>query len=98
VWKKYAIKDFVCLDLGLLGFRILIRAWLRFKLWMDRIVLTDAGRRWSRFVSASPSDLGTGSPWRDLLASIGHWNSVFTRFRDLGKGGYLEAAVRCRLH
>jgi transposase len=24
----------------------------------------------------------TGSPWRDLAASFGHWNSVFTRFRD----------------
>src|SRR2546422_3744117 len=24
----------------------------------------------------------TGSPWRDLPASFGHWNSVFTRFRD----------------
>jgi transposase len=24
----------------------------------------------------------TGSPWRDLPAAFGHWNSVFTRFRD----------------
>ena len=24
----------------------------------------------------------TGSPWRDLPPSLGHWNSVFTRFRD----------------
>ena len=24
----------------------------------------------------------TGSPWRDLPPSFGHWNSVFTRFRD----------------
>jgi transposase len=24
----------------------------------------------------------TGSPWRDLPHSFGHWNSVFTRFRD----------------
>jgi transposase len=28
----------------------------------------------------------TGSPWRDLPASFGHWNSVFTRFRDWVKG------------
>jgi len=24
----------------------------------------------------------TGSPWRDLPASFGHWNTVFKRFRD----------------
>jgi len=24
----------------------------------------------------------TGSPWRDLPRAFGHWNSVFTRFRD----------------
>ena len=24
----------------------------------------------------------TGSPWRDLPGSFGHWNSTFTRFRD----------------
>jgi len=24
----------------------------------------------------------TGSPWRDLPPSFGHWNSTFTRFRD----------------
>src|SRR4051812_34252342 len=24
----------------------------------------------------------TGSPWRDLPASLGHWSSVYTRFRD----------------
>ena len=24
----------------------------------------------------------TGSSWRDLPPSFGHWNSVFTRFRD----------------
>ncbi|MGY3292382.1 transposase [Bradyrhizobium sp. LM3.6] len=24
----------------------------------------------------------TGSPWRDLPAMFGHWNSTFTRFRD----------------
>ena len=25
---------------------------------------------------------GSRSPWRDLPPSFGHWNSVFTRFRD----------------
>src|SRR4029453_2701798 len=24
----------------------------------------------------------TGSPWRDLPPLFGHWNNVFTRFRD----------------
>ena len=24
----------------------------------------------------------TGSPWRDLPASFGYWNTVFKRFRD----------------
>ncbi len=24
----------------------------------------------------------TGSPWRDLPESSGHWNTVFKRFRD----------------
>jgi transposase len=24
----------------------------------------------------------TGSPWRDLPHPFGHWNSVYTRFRD----------------
>jgi transposase len=38
----------------------------------------------------------TGSPWRDLPPSFGHWNSVFTRFRDWVKADILEAAVRRR--
>jgi len=32
-------------------------------------------------------DRPNGSPWRDLPPSFGHWNSVFTRFRDWGEGG-----------
>ena len=24
----------------------------------------------------------TGSPWRDLPPDLGHWNTVFKRFRD----------------
>jgi len=29
----------------------------------------------------------TGSPWRDLPPSLGHWNSTFTRFRAWAKAG-----------
>ena len=27
------------------------------------------------------------APWRDLPPLLGHWNSVFTRFRDWAKAG-----------
>ena len=32
----------------------------------------------------------TGSPWRDLPASFGNWNSVFKRFRDWVKAGVFK--------
>src|SRR5258707_3447897 len=32
----------------------------------------------------------TGSPWRDLPPSFGHWNSAFTRFRDWAKAGVFD--------
>src|SRR5215208_1049472 len=32
----------------------------------------------------------TGSPWRDLPATFGHWNSVFRRFRRWAVGGVFE--------
>jgi transposase len=32
----------------------------------------------------------TGSPWRDLPAAFGKWNSVFTRFRRWAKAGVFE--------
>src|SRR3712207_608228 len=34
------------------------------------------------FVEAVLWIVRTGSPWRDLPPSFGHWSSVFTRFRD----------------
>src|SRR3954452_7076977 len=34
------------------------------------------------FVEAVLWIVRTGSPWRDLPPSFGHWNRVFTRFRD----------------
>ena len=46
---------------------------------------TDPGRsgRDNRlFVEAVLWIARTGSPWRDLPAFFGNWNSVFTRYRD----------------
>ncbi len=34
----------------------------------------------------------TGSPWRDLPAAFGKWNSIFTRFRRWAKAGVFERA------
>src|SRR2546429_4902945 len=48
-----------------------------------------------RFVEAVLWIARTGSPWRDLPPLLGHWNSVFTRFRDEGR--CLEATVRRRV-
>src|SRR6201995_3796332 len=39
-----------------------------------------------RFVEAGLWIARTGSPWRGLPGFFGHWNSVFTRFRDGVKG------------
>ncbi|MBA3710451.1 MAG: transposase, partial [Planctomycetes bacterium] len=36
---------------------------------------------WRRFCGLS----ARGSPWRDLPPALGHWNSVYTRFRDWAK-------------
>ena len=41
-----------------------------------------SGKDNRRFVEAVLWIVRTGSPWRDLPPSFGHWNSVFTRFRD----------------
>lgn len=32
----------------------------------------------------------TGSPWRDLPADFGNWNSVYRRFRDWARAGIFE--------
>src|SRR5947209_18163172 len=40
-----------------------------------------SGKDNRRFVEAVLWIARTGSPWRDLRPSLGHWNSVFTRFR-----------------
>ena len=44
-----------------------------------------SGRDNRLFVEAVLWIARTGSPWRDLPPSLGHWNSVFTRFRDWAK-------------
>src|ERR1700756_4077186 len=49
---------------------------------------SDPGRSGSdnrRFVEAVLWIVRTGSPWRDLPAFFGNWNSVFQRYRDWGK-------------
>ena len=33
----------------------------------------------------------TGSPWRDLLPTLGNWNSQFRRFRRWAKSGVFES-------
>ena len=56
---------------------------------------TDPGRSGSdnrRFVEAVLWIVRTGSPWRDLPAFFGNWNSVFKRYRD-----WVKADVFVRL-
>lgn len=56
---------------------------------------TDPGRSGSdnrRFVAAVVWIARTGSPWRDLPALFGTWNTVFRRYRD-----WAEADVFVRL-
>ena len=43
-----------------------------------------------RFVEAVLWIVRTGSPWRDLPAAFGHWNSVFRRFRRWAVAGVFE--------
>src|SRR6266550_9143704 len=46
-----------------------------------------SGKDNRRFIEAVLWIARTGSPWRDLPPLLGHWNSVFTRFRDWAKAG-----------
>jgi len=36
----------------------------------------------------------TGSPWRDLPAHLGNWNSTFQRFRRWAKAGVFESLFK----
>jgi transposase len=51
-----------------------------------------SGRDNRLFVEAVLWIVRTGSPWRDLPAYFGKWNSVFTRYR-----GWVKADVFIRL-
>jgi transposase len=54
----------------------------------------DAGGRGAdnrMFVEAVLWIARTGSPWRDLPAVFGNWNSVFVRFNRWSAGGVWEA-------
>jgi transposase len=42
------------------------------------------------FVEAVLWIVRTSSPWRDLPAAFGHWNSVFRRFRRWATAGVFE--------
>jgi len=46
-----------------------------------------SGKNNRLFVEAVLWIARTGSPWRDLPPTFGHWNSVYTRFRDWVKAG-----------
>src|SRR3972149_10381337 len=60
-------------------------------LWWGKPV--DPGRSGSdnrRFIEAVLWIVRTGSPWRDLPAFFGKWNTVFKRYRDWVKAGVFE--------
>ena len=43
------------------------------------------------FMEALLWHVRTGSPWRDLPASFGNWNSTFRRFRRWARAGIFES-------
>ena len=55
--------------------------------------VTDRGRSakdYRLFLEAVLWIARTGSPWRDLPAHFGKWNTVFKRYRDWVKAGVFE--------
>src|SRR5438309_717121 len=55
-----------------------------------------SGKDNRRFIEAVLWIARTGSPWRDLPPLLGHWNSVFTRFRDWAKAGISQHPRRAK--
>jgi transposase len=65
---------------------------------------------WSRLKKLLPNPKGchgndgrffTGAAWRDLLLDYGHWKSVYHRYNNWSKKGYITAILaelkkRCR--
>ena len=45
------------------------------------------------YFRSSPLIARTGSPWRDLPAHFGKWNTVFKRYRDWVKAGVFETIL-----
>jgi transposase len=83
---------------GNLGEPVLIRRVLRDEQW-DRVAGQCAGKPGDPgrtgednrlFVEAVLWVARTGSPWRDLPAEFGNWNSVFQRFRRWAVRGTFE--------
>ena len=46
------------------------------------------------FVEAVLWIVRTGSPWRDLDAAFGNWNSIFRRFRRWARKGVFESLFK----
>jgi transposase len=67
------------------------------------LAIQDLPRAWKRdegalrrFVEAALWICRTGAPWRDLPATLGHWASVYHRWRRWCRRGWWEALFEAR--